>query len=113
MSLDTVGEFLEMLSQSEELQGSLRSSMDGGSDDADTVVAFAAERGHSFTADEYREVAELVAVGQDELAENELEAVSGGFNPQPKPPAALHKVKHGRVSYWKMPSWMRGRKTFR
>jgi len=113
MSLDSVGEFLEKLSQSDELQGTLRSSMDGGDKDADTVVAFAAEHGHSFTADEYREVAELVAGGQDELAEGELEAVSGGFNPQPDPPRDFDRIKLGGGLFYKVPNWMRGKKTFR
>jgi predicted ribosomally synthesized peptide with nif11-like leader len=113
MSLESVGEFLEMLSQSEELQPSFRSSIADGADEADAVVAFAGERGHSFTADEYREVAELIAGAEDELAESELEAVSGGFNPQPDPPRDFNQIKLGGGSYYKVPTWMRGKKTFR
>jgi hypothetical protein len=109
----SVGEFLEMLSQSEELQDSFRSTFEGGADEADAVAAFAAERGHSFTADEFREVAELIAGGDDELAETELEAVSGGFNPQPDPPRDFNQIKLGGGSYYKVPTWMRGKKTFR
>jgi predicted ribosomally synthesized peptide with nif11-like leader len=68
MSKESLEQFMNQVAESEELQVKI-----GEEIDADALIALGAQCGCEFTADELQE--------SMELSDEELEGVSGGFNP--------------------------------
>jgi len=68
MSKENLEQFMEKVGESEELQTTI-----GEEIDIDAMIALGAENGFDFDADDLK--------GVGELSDEELEGVSGGFNP--------------------------------
>ena len=83
MSAEAVAQFLERVNQDSALQEELTQAINASQPGADRVAAseIGAKYGYSFTADEIGEAMEAVEQQQsgEELSEEELEAVAGGF----------------------------------
>lgn len=93
MSIDigTV-EFLEKLNQDMALQEELRAALDGVEDKTGAVMALAATKGFEIDREGFdaARVALSEAVRSSApLEDSALEAVAGGFNPQPDPPGRI------------------------
>ena len=83
MSLEAVNQFLERVNQDPALQQELAQAVESAAPGEDRVAAaeIGAKYGYSFTPDEIGETMEATQKQQsgEELSEEELEAVAGGF----------------------------------
>ena len=85
MSESSAREFLERLNADEGYRAEVEQSVDGGDPTLASVAGRAARDGYEFTAGELEAVMRgMTAAG---LEDAELDRISGGFNPQPTPPA--------------------------
>ena len=74
MSKENLDQFIQKVTDSEELQARI-----GEEIDAEALIALGAEHGCEFTAEELQEAAEL--------SDEELDGVAGGMYPRPSPPS--------------------------
>ena len=72
--MNKVEEFRTALNENKEWQVEVNKL-----DSNENIVNFAASKGYVFTVDEYK----MYYNNVDELNENEMEAVAGGFSPRP------------------------------
>ena len=83
MSAESVSQFLERVNQDPALQEELAQAINASQPGADRVAAseIGAKYGYSFTPDEIGEAMDAVEQQQsgEELSEEELESVAGGF----------------------------------
>ncbi|MCA1993914.1 MAG: Nif11-like leader peptide family natural product precursor [Coleofasciculus sp. S288] len=83
MSVEAVAQFLERVNQDTALQQELAQAVESSAPGEDRVAAaeIGAKYGYSFTPDEIGETMEAAQKQQsgEELSEEELEAVAGGF----------------------------------
>ena len=96
MSVDatTLG-FLEKLNTDAEMQADLGATLQGAEDRTATIVSWAISRGYSIDREGLDEALKVLAAAirnTDQLDDSELEAVAGGFNPQPEPPALVSNL---------------------
>ena len=85
MSKENLDQFIQQISDSEELQARI-----GDEIDAESLIALGAEHGYEFTAEELQESAEL--------SDEELAGVAGGLGIDTTPPStfSLHRNKFGK-----------------
>lgn len=85
--------FLEALDQDAGMQADLEAALAHHRPPIPTIVTFAAEAGFKIDAADIEAVRQLLdtAANADdvELDEAGLDAIAGGFNPQPEPPARI------------------------
>jgi len=88
MSHEDVARFLELVSSESAIEDALNVAATQQGDVAEIAVRLAEEHGLHFSRDEFSGAVEAFhRVHSGELDDAELEGVSGGFNPQPEPPA--------------------------
>lgn len=85
MNSEAVNQFLERVSQDPALQQEIAQAIDSSAPGEDRLAAaqIAAKNGYSFTPGEIGETMEAAQKQQsrEELSDEELEAVAGGFTP--------------------------------
>ena len=82
MSIEAVNQFLEKVSQDNQLQEELAKAMEA-EDDRQAVTELANNQGFQFTGEELMteiEKRQKAAIDSGELSEEELESVAGGFS---------------------------------
>ena len=77
--------FLETLNQHAAMQEELENALARAEDPLQTVIAFASDKGFEVTAQGLNAAKSALAAASG-LSDGELDAVAGGFNPQPEPP---------------------------
>lgn len=104
MSIDSKTlSFLEALNRDVTMQEDLGRALAGATNRLDATVAFAADRGFQASAAGLDE-ARRAFVRSTELGDAELDAVAGGFNPQPEPPRDLSRLS-GKLFGSKLLGW--------
>ena len=93
MSTQAAQTFLERMATDVNYRNTMRAEL-GPSPAPSEVTSLAFREGYSFTEEEL--TAGLAAVKGAELSDAELESVTGGFNPQPEPPARFNFYKYFR-----------------
>jgi hypothetical protein len=91
--------FLEKLDQDASMQSELEGALEGAQDKTGVVIALAAKKGYRIdrvSLDAARAALKGASRGSGAMDERELEAVAGGFNPQPEPPALTGMVQRIR-----------------
>jgi predicted ribosomally synthesized peptide with nif11-like leader len=86
--------FLERLNEDDSVRSELAAALAGAQDKTGAAVAFAGSKGFKIDRtgfDEARAALIGAVKAREALSDKDLNAVAGGFNPQPDPP--------GRVSY--------------
>jgi predicted ribosomally synthesized peptide with nif11-like leader len=88
MSIKAVSEFLEKVGEDAKLQDEVVKVIESGTEN-NKIVEIGAKYGYQFTLEEIMQELEKIqqaAIEFDELGENELEAVAGGWIELPKNP---------------------------
>ena len=104
MSEQSAVEFLRKVSEDEVFGGKLHAAVEGEPDQHAAIAEFGREHGHDFTAAELSSVLALHREAQAQLSDEELEQISGGFQPQPEPPGRRFKPAEFRFD---LPTWIR------
>jgi predicted ribosomally synthesized peptide with nif11-like leader len=90
MSDEAVAKFLELVATDEAVGEAMDAAGEQRADVAAAAVKLGHDHGLEFTGDEFTSVIEtFYREHPGELDPAELEGVSGGFNPQPEPPAHI------------------------
>ena len=85
MSESSAREFLERLNADDGYRADVEQSVEGGDGTLASVTGRAARDGYEFTVGELETVMSRATAAA--LDDSELDRISGGFNPQPTPPA--------------------------
>lgn len=89
MSIDRATlSFLETLNRDTSMQQDLDTALEGAADPFAALMQFARARGFEVTSGGLNAAKEALSAAS-EMSEADLGAVSGGFNPQPEPPARI------------------------
>jgi hypothetical protein len=84
MSIDRITlDFLEALNQDPAMQEALDTAVEGAADPVRCAVEFARSQGFAVNAEALTAAKQVLDAALDDTA---LDAVAGGFNPQPDPP---------------------------
>jgi hypothetical protein len=95
MSQESVARFLELVASDESLEAAMNAAAEEQADVAATAVGLGEKHGLEFTSDEFASVVEAFHDEHSgELDAAELGGVTGGFNPQPEPPAMSRSSHH-------------------
>jgi hypothetical protein len=87
MSQQAIARFLELVASDESMEATLNTAAEKQTDVAAAAVELGKNHGLEFNRDEFTAaVGALQREQSGELDEAALEAVAGGFNPQPEPP---------------------------
>lgn len=106
MSQQAIARFLELVASDKSIEAALNAAAAGGADVSAAASDLGKQKGLVFTSDEF-----AAAVGafyrehSGELDDAELHGVSGGFNPQPEPPASPSTT-------WYTQTWTSGYRTY-
>lgn len=105
MSDEAVAKFLELVATDETVEEAMDAAGEQQAEVAATAVKLGREHGLAFTGDEFTSVIEaFYREHPGELDPAELDGVSGGFNPQPEPPAHIGYSEPSRPP-WFSQSW--------
>jgi len=94
MSAGSARKFLDRIANDAQFRENVVKTMDQKTNNAAAIMALAAHAGYTFTASEISEVLTVFAPDKTEMSEVELQAVAGGFNPQPEPPIVYNNLRN-------------------
>jgi predicted ribosomally synthesized peptide with nif11-like leader len=98
MSFETVNQFLQKVSEDTLLQEELTQVLDSAENDREAATELGAKHGYQFTSEELwqgiqnRQSEFQVSQNQEELSDEELEAVAGGASPTLLVPIITHFI---------------------